>query len=80
MVLITIFKCKYNYVSDPSCPDIQMGFCMETTGMTESDEHAGLEMAGVEDPGIKDYTESIDDERDPEVGKSAHLICLFQCK
>lgn len=44
---------------------------METTGMTESDEHAGLEMAGVsvEDPEIRDETQSMDDERDPEVGK-----------
>lgn len=55
---------------------------METTGMTESDEHAGLEMAGVstEDPEIKDETQSMDDERDPEVGNSAHLLYLLRCK
>lgn len=47
---------------------------METTGMTEggqSDEYAGLEMMGgsLEEPEIKEETESMDGKRDPEVGK-----------
>lgn len=43
---------------------------METTGMTESAEHAaqGMSTASLEDPAIKDETESMEDERDPEVG------------
>lgn len=52
---------------------------METTGMTEggqSDEHADLEMVrgSLEDPEIKDETESMEDERDPEVGACARLF------
>ncbi|XP_056886751.1 guanine nucleotide-binding protein-like 3-like protein [Takifugu flavidus] len=63
-------KGNQEVLAESSCPDIQMGFCMETTGMTESDEHAALGMAGasLEDPEIKDETESMDDERDPEFG------------
>lgn len=51
---------------------------METTGMTESDEHAALGMAGasLEDAAIKDETESMDDERDPEVGKCTTHVCF----
>lgn len=51
---------------------------METTGMTESNEHAALGMAGtsLEDPEIKDETESMDDERDPEVGKCTTHVCF----
>lgn len=49
---------------------------METTGMTESDEHAALGMseASLGEPEIKDETESMDDERDPEVGKSTTRV------
>lgn len=51
-----------------------MGFCMETSGMTEggqSEEYAGPEMVGgsLEEAEVKDETESMEDERDPEVGE-----------
>lgn len=55
---------------------------METTGMTEggqNEEYAGLEMmlGSLEEPEIKEETESIDDERDPEVGKlSTSYVCF----
>lgn len=59
-----------------------MGFCVETTGMTEggpSDEYAGLEMMGgsLEEPEIKEETESMDDERDPEVEKLCTSYVCF---
>lgn len=55
---------------------------METTGMTEggqSDENAGQEMMGgsLEEPETKEETESMDDERDPEVGSLyASYVCF----
>lgn len=59
-----------------------MGFCMETTGMTEggqNEEYAGLEMmrGSLEEPEIKEETESMDDERDPEVGKLCTSYVCF---
>lgn len=60
-----------------------MGFCMETTGMTEggqSEEHAGLEIVGgsLEEAEVKDETESMEDEWDPEVGElcTQTYVCL----
>lgn len=55
---------------------------METTGMTEggqSEEYAGLETMGgsLEEPEIKDDTESMEDERDPEVGQLCSSYVCF---
>lgn len=51
-----------------------MGFCMETTGMTQGDQGeppSYLEMEGesVKEPEFKDETESMEDDKDPEVWK-----------
>uniref|UniRef100_A0A8D0A4Q8 G protein nucleolar 3 like n=1 Tax=Sander lucioperca TaxID=283035 RepID=A0A8D0A4Q8_SANLU len=56
-----------------SCPDIQMGFCMETTGMTQGGQGetpSDLEVVGgsLEEPEFKDETESMEDGQDPEFG------------
>lgn len=64
-------SCSYG-VAETSCPDIQMGFCMETTGLTQGgqgDTCSDLDMAGacLEEPGLKDEPESMEDEQDPEV-------------
>lgn len=58
-------------LADSMCPDVQMGFCMETTGMTQgglSDLHCDLDMAGgsVEESTFKE--ESMEDDQDPEFG------------
>lgn len=55
---------------------------METTGMTEggqNEEYASLEMmrGSLEEPEIKEETESMDDERDPEVGKLCTSYVCF---
>lgn len=49
-----------------------MGFCMETTGMTQgaqSEPPSGLEMESgpVEEPQLKNETECMEDDQDPEV-------------
>lgn len=59
-------------VSESSCTDIQMGFCMATTGMTQGGQDeppSDLEMVAgsLEEPEFKDETESMEDEQDPEV-------------
>ncbi|KAM7006168.1 LOW QUALITY PROTEIN: guanine nucleotide-binding protein-like 3-like protein [Tautogolabrus adspersus] len=66
-------KGNQEVLAESSCPDIQMGFCMETTGMTEggqSDPSSYLGMAEKtsEDPEFKDETESMEDGQDPEFG------------
>ncbi|CAJ1051316.1 guanine nucleotide-binding protein-like 3-like protein [Xyrichtys novacula] len=66
-------KGNQEVLAESSCPDIQMGFCMETTGMTQgdqSDPSADLEMAGktYEEPTYKDETEHMEDDQDPEFG------------
>lgn len=71
-------------VSESSCPDIQMGFCMETTGMTQGDQgesHCDLEIEGdsVEESTFKDETESMEDEQDPEVSNSTGLCVKVYC-
>ncbi|KAA8593479.1 hypothetical protein FQN60_009595 [Etheostoma spectabile] len=58
---------------ESSCPDIQMGFCMETTGMTQGGQGetlSDLEVVGgsLEEPEFKDETESMEDGQDPEFG------------
>lgn len=49
-----------------------MGFCMETTGMTQGGQGeppSDLAMVeeSVEEPELKDETESMEDDQDPEV-------------
>ncbi|XP_029908269.1 guanine nucleotide-binding protein-like 3-like protein [Myripristis murdjan] len=66
-------KGNQEVLAESSCPDVQMGFCMETTGMTQggqSEPPCGLEMEGgfLEEPELKDETESMEDEQDQEFG------------
>ncbi|XP_074528690.1 guanine nucleotide-binding protein-like 3-like protein [Halichoeres trimaculatus] len=66
-------KGNQEVLAESSCPDVQMGFCMETTGMTQGgqdDPSAHLEMDGTadEEPGFKDESERMDDDQDPEFG------------
>ncbi|XP_068576198.1 guanine nucleotide-binding protein-like 3-like protein [Cebidichthys violaceus] len=56
-----------------SCPDVQMGFCMETTGMTQGGQGeppSDLEVVGgsLEEPEVQDETQSMEDGQDPEFG------------
>lgn len=65
-------------VSESSCPDIQMGFCMENTGMTEGGQSDEYAVGGsLEEPELKEESESMDDERDPEVGKLCTCYVCF---
>lgn len=53
-----------------------MGFCMETTGMTQGTQAEPppyLEMEGesVEEPEFQDGTECMEDDNDPEVWNSS---------
>lgn len=49
---------------------------METTGMTEGGQSDEYAIGGsLEEPEIKEETECMDDERDPEVRK----LHIFQC-
>lgn len=64
------------YVSESSCSNVQMGFCMETTGMTQGTQAEPppyLEMEGesVESPEFLEETESMEDGNDPEVWDSS---------
>lgn len=43
---------------------VQMGFCMETAGMTQGLQ---TETDSVEDPELRDENESMDDDQDREV-------------
>uniref|UniRef100_H2MGG6 G protein nucleolar 3 like n=1 Tax=Oryzias latipes TaxID=8090 RepID=H2MGG6_ORYLA len=56
-----------------SCPDVQMGFCMESIGMTQGDHeepHFGLQIEGGSgaEPTAEDKTEFMEDDQDPEFG------------
>ncbi|XP_061584015.1 guanine nucleotide-binding protein-like 3-like protein isoform X2 [Cololabis saira] len=60
-------------LAESSCPDVQMGFCMEAAGMTQGgpgEPHGDLEMEGgsAGEPSAKDETEVMDDDQDPEFG------------
>ncbi|KAI3369524.1 hypothetical protein L3Q82_007737 [Scortum barcoo] len=66
-------KGNQEVLAESSCPDIQMGFCMETGGMTQGGQDealSALEMAGgsLEEAACKDDTESMEDDQDPEFG------------
>ncbi|XP_056294348.1 guanine nucleotide-binding protein-like 3-like protein [Pseudoliparis swirei] len=60
-------KGNQKVLAESSCPDIQMGFCMETTGMTEG---GPVEAASdfLEEPEFKDETESMEGGKDLEFG------------
>ncbi|XP_029287240.1 guanine nucleotide-binding protein-like 3-like protein isoform X1 [Cottoperca gobio] len=66
-------KGNQEVLAESSCPDIQMGFCMETTGMTQGGEgelSSDLGMVGgsLEEPESKDETETMEDGQDQEFG------------
>lgn len=73
--LVCIIKYSVCYilgVADSSCPDVQMGFCMESTGMThggQDETFSEQQMVGGswEESECKDETESMEDGQDPEV-------------
>lgn len=67
---------KHGYVFccvlESSRPEVQMGICMETTGMTQggqSETPSDLEMerGSVEEAELRHEAESMDDDKDPEV-------------
>lgn len=67
-------KFQHFCVSETMCPDVQMGFCMETTGMTQGGQgeaHTDLESD------LKDEAESMEDEQDPEVCIVHSLLLTF---
>ncbi|XP_068171608.1 guanine nucleotide-binding protein-like 3-like protein isoform X2 [Antennarius striatus] len=57
-------KGNQEVLAESSCPDIQMGFCMETAGLT----HGAQDEPSLEESKFKDETESMEDEQDPEFG------------
>uniref|UniRef100_A0A7N8XUX3 G protein nucleolar 3 like n=1 Tax=Mastacembelus armatus TaxID=205130 RepID=A0A7N8XUX3_9TELE len=66
-------KGNQEVLAGSSCPDVQRGFCMETTGMTEGGQIEPLvdlemERGSIEEPELKDDTESMEDDQDPEFG------------
>ncbi|CAN9512473.1 unnamed protein product [Ophioblennius macclurei] len=66
-------KGNQEVLADSSCPDVQMGFCMETTGMTQGgpgDLHSDLDMesGSVAESAFKEDAESMEDDQDPEFG------------
>ncbi|XP_078103941.1 guanine nucleotide-binding protein-like 3-like protein [Sander vitreus] len=66
-------KGNQEVLAESSCPDIQLGFCMETTGMTQGGQGetpSDLEVVGgsLEESEFKDETESMEDGQDPEFG------------
>ncbi|KAM6981283.1 guanine nucleotide-binding protein-like 3-like protein [Aplochiton taeniatus] len=60
-------------LEDGMCPEVQMGFCISTSGMTHGRQESTpceleMERGSVEDTQSKDETESMEDEHDPEFG------------
>ncbi|XP_054641621.1 guanine nucleotide-binding protein-like 3-like protein [Dunckerocampus dactyliophorus] len=56
-----------------SCADIQMAFCIETTGMTNGDQtqdpsYQETEGERAQEPELRDEAESMEDDQDPEFG------------
>ncbi|XP_056129064.1 guanine nucleotide-binding protein-like 3-like protein [Lampris incognitus] len=64
---------NHEVLADSSCLDVQMGFCIETSGMTQGGEgeaapfNLGMGISA-DDPELKDETESMEDDQDPEFG------------
>ncbi|KAL0978618.1 hypothetical protein UPYG_G00172940 [Umbra pygmaea] len=67
-----------------SCPDVQMGFCMTTSGMTQGgeEEPCAPEIEGgvLEETESKDETESMDDDQDSEFGPMTVEIKALKLK
>ncbi|KAF3855851.1 hypothetical protein F7725_016574 [Dissostichus mawsoni] len=62
-------KGNQEVLAESSCPDVKMGFCMETTGMTEGGQGELPSDLGMwEEPEFKDKTESMEDGKDTEFG------------
>ncbi|KAF3689489.1 Guanine nucleotide-binding protein-like 3-like protein [Channa argus] len=66
-------KGNQEVLADSFYPDVQMGFCMETTGMTQGGQSEApsdleIERQSVEEPESKDETEFMEDDQDPEFG------------
>ncbi|XP_034068142.1 guanine nucleotide-binding protein-like 3-like protein [Gymnodraco acuticeps] len=62
-------KGNQEVLAESSCPDVKMGFCMETTGMTEGGQGELPSDLGMwEEPEFKDKTESMEDAKDIEFG------------
>ncbi|XP_035007622.2 guanine nucleotide-binding protein-like 3-like protein [Hippoglossus stenolepis] len=66
-------KGNQEVIAESSCPDIQMGFCMETTGMTqggqgEPSSDLEMERVSIEEPEFKEEAETMEDDQDPEFG------------
>lgn len=65
-------KGNQQVLAESSCADIQMGFCMETTGMTQGGQgeppsDLEMERGFTEKPELNE-TESMQDDQDPEFG------------
>nr|XP_020448544.1 guanine nucleotide-binding protein-like 3-like protein [Monopterus albus] len=78
-------KGNQEVLAESSCPDIQKGFCMETTGMTpggqgEPPSDLEMERTSVEEPECKHETESMEDDQDPEFGPMTVEIKSQQSK
>ncbi|XP_077430585.1 guanine nucleotide-binding protein-like 3-like protein [Vanacampus margaritifer] len=66
-------KGNLEVLADSSCSDVQMGFCIETMGMTNGNltqhpSHQEMEGESVQEPEFKIEAESMDDDQDPEFG------------
>ncbi|KAM6927904.1 guanine nucleotide-binding protein-like 3-like protein [Xenentodon cancila] len=66
-------KGNQEVLAESSCPDVQMGFCMETTGMTQGgpgEPHCDLEMEGGSEgePSAKDEAGCMEEDQDAEFG------------
>ncbi|XP_029989633.1 guanine nucleotide-binding protein-like 3-like protein [Sphaeramia orbicularis] len=66
-------KGNQEVLAESSCADVQMGFCMETSGMTQGGQGEApseLEMEGgsVAESEFQEDTESMQDDQDPEFG------------
>lgn len=67
--------------SESSCPDVQMGFCMESSGMTQGDpedSHFGLQMEGDSGEVPTAETEFMEDDQDPEVRNHIVLSACYR--
>ncbi|XP_034023174.1 guanine nucleotide-binding protein-like 3-like protein [Thalassophryne amazonica] len=66
-------KGNQEVIADSSCPDVQMGFCMETSGMTQGGQSepcsdVQLEGSSQAEPQFEDGTESMEDDQNSEFG------------
>ncbi|KAM9410097.1 guanine nucleotide-binding protein-like 3-like protein [Pholidichthys leucotaenia] len=64
-------KGNQEVLAESSCPDIQMGFCMETAGMTQGEHPCKLD---VDARSMAEETQSMEDDQDPEFGPMTVVI------